>query len=115
MTSFPFPPLHARLSEFISIPNVEEAGFVILRKRHPFLLGKAYQKAQGIYKHYLQPCGLTPKQLLVLEALFEEESLSAGDLGKRLVLDNATLSGILGRLAESGWLTKSPDDVGTGV
>ena len=37
-----------------------------------FLLGKAYQKAQGIYKTHLAPYGLTPMQFLVLEALFEE-------------------------------------------
>jgi len=49
-------------------------------------------------------------QFLVLEALFEEEGISAGDLGKKLVLDNATLSGILGRLADSGWISKSPDN-----
>lgn len=75
-----------------------------------FLLGKAYQKAQGIYKTHLTPYGLTPMQFLVLEALFEEEGISAGDLGKKLVLDNATLSGILGRLADSGWISKSPDN-----
>jgi DNA-binding MarR family transcriptional regulator len=75
-----------------------------------FLLGKAYQKAQGIYKNHLQSYGLTPIQFLVLEALFEEEGISAGDIGRRLVLDNATLSGILGRLAEGGWITKSTAD-----
>ena len=74
-----------------------------------FLLGKAYQKAQGIYKTHLAPYALTPMQFLVLEALFEDEGISAVDLGKRLVLDNATLSGILGRLADGGWITKSPD------
>jgi DNA-binding MarR family transcriptional regulator len=73
------------------------------------LLGKAYQKAQGIYKTHLAPYALTPMQFLVLEALFEDEGISAVDLGKRLLLDNATLSGILGRLADGGWITKSPD------
>jgi DNA-binding MarR family transcriptional regulator len=55
----------------------------------------------------MQPYGLTPIQGLVLHALYEEEGLSAGELGKRLNLDNATLSGVLDRMAENGWLTKN--------
>ena len=43
------------------------------------------------------------------EALREEDGLSAGDIGKRLVLDNATLSGVLDRLAERGWIEKQTD------
>jgi DNA-binding MarR family transcriptional regulator len=45
-------------------------------------------------------------QALVLHAIYEEEGLSAGELGKRLALDNATLSGVLDRMAEGGWIIK---------
>ena len=62
-----------------------------------FLLAKAYQKAHGNLKKRLHPYGLTPIQNLILQALQEEDGLSAGDIGKRLVLDNATLSGVLDR------------------
>ena len=74
-----------------------------------FLLAKAYQRAHGSLKKRLQPHGLTPIQYLILETLFEEDGLSAGDIGKRLVLDNATLSGVLERLAEREWITKETD------
>jgi DNA-binding MarR family transcriptional regulator len=74
-----------------------------------FLLAKAYQKAHGNLKKRLHPYGLTPIQNLVLEVLREEDGLSAGDIGKRLVLDNATLSGVLDRLAERGWIEKRTD------
>jgi DNA-binding MarR family transcriptional regulator len=75
-----------------------------------FLLAKAYQKAHGYFKKRLQEQGLTPVQHLVLEALWEEEGLSAGDIGKKLMLDSATLSGILERMAEKGWVVKATDD-----
>jgi DNA-binding MarR family transcriptional regulator len=53
--------------------------------------------------------GLTPIQQLVLGALFQDEGISAGDLGKKLILDPATLSGILDRMAEGGWIVKETD------
>lgn len=75
-----------------------------------FLLAKAYQRAYGNFKKRLQVYGLTPVQNLVLLALAEEEGLSAGEIGKRLLLDNATLSGVLDRLAEGGWIIKRVSD-----
>lgn len=74
-----------------------------------FLLAKAYQKAHGRLKKHLQPNGLTPIQHLILATLWEEEGLSASEIGKRLVLDSATLSGVLDRLAEKGWIVKETD------
>ena len=74
-----------------------------------FLLAKAYQKAQGIFKKRLHTYGLTPMQHLILEALWKEDGLSASDIGKNLVLDGATLSGVLERLALSGWILKKTD------
>jgi DNA-binding MarR family transcriptional regulator len=75
-----------------------------------FLLSKAYQKAFGNFKRRLQEYGLTPVQSLVLMTISEEEGLSAGEIGKRLVLDNATLSGVLDRLADGGWIIKTTAD-----
>lgn len=72
-----------------------------------FILSKANQKVYGTFKSRLSPYGMTPMQGLVLHALYEEEHLSAGELGKRLVLDSATLSGVLDRMAEAGWIVKT--------
>ena len=74
-----------------------------------FLLAKAYQKAHGDFKKRLHSYGLTPIQHLVLEALWDEDGLSAGDIGKRLVFDGATLSGVLDRLCAGGWVLKKSD------
>lgn len=77
-----------------------------------FLLAKAFQRASGRFKKHFQAYGLTPVQSLVLTAVSEEEGLSAGELGKLLVLDQATISGVLDRMAEAGWIIKetAPED-----
>jgi DNA-binding MarR family transcriptional regulator len=74
-----------------------------------FLLAKAYQRAHGILKDRLRPYGLTNVQFLILGTLGEEDGLSAGEIGQRLVLDSATLSGTLDRMSDNGWITKEPD------
>jgi DNA-binding MarR family transcriptional regulator len=74
-----------------------------------FLLAKAYQKAHSTFKKRLIDYGLTPIQHLILEALWQEDGQSAGDIGKKLVLDGATLSGVLDRLAAGNWIKKEPD------
>lgn len=75
-----------------------------------FLLAKAYQKAHADFKQRLKPYGLTNLQHLVLEGLWYREGMTAAELGKHLVLDKATLSGVLERMAEAGWIVKQPDE-----
>jgi DNA-binding MarR family transcriptional regulator len=75
-----------------------------------FLLAKAYQKAHGCLKKRLAEYGLTPIQVLVIEALRDEEGVSSGELGRKLSLDSATLSGVLERLVEKGWIVKETDE-----
>ncbi len=77
-----------------------------------FLLAKAYQRAHGDFKEILKPYGLTNLQHLVLEGLWYQEGQTAAELGKMLVLDKATLSGVLERMHDGGWIEKrrDPDD-----
>lgn len=74
-----------------------------------FLIAKANQNAQRILKEQLKRFGLTTVQGLILGELFEEDGVTASDLGNRLVLDNATVSGVLDRLLEKGWIRKETD------
>jgi len=74
-----------------------------------FLLAKAYQKAHGTFKKRLIGYGLTPIQHLILEVLWDEDGLSASAISERLVLDPATLSGVLDRMVSGGWVLKQPD------
>lgn len=74
-----------------------------------FLVAKANQNAQKILKERLKKFGLTTVQGLILGELFEEDGVTASDIGNRLVLDNATVSGVLDRLLEKGWIKKETD------
>jgi len=74
-----------------------------------YLLAKAYQRAHGIFKEHLKGYGLTVVQQLILAALAQEEGQSAGEIGHKLVLDSATVSGTLDRMTENGWISKEPD------
>ena len=75
-----------------------------------FNLAKAYQTAHGRLAALLKPLGLTPIQTLVLDAIAQGDGPSASEIGKRLLLDNATISGVLDRLADGGWIVKQADE-----
>ena len=74
-----------------------------------FLIAKVYQKAHSNFKKQLQQYDLTPMRHLVLEALWNEEGLTAGEIARRLALDNATLSGVIDRMSKTGWIVKQAD------
>ncbi|MBI5966405.1 MAG: MarR family transcriptional regulator [Deltaproteobacteria bacterium] len=71
-----------------------------------FLLAKAYQRAHGLLKKKLLPFGLTPVQHLILSVLADEGPLSPAEISERTVVDSATLSGVLDRMAEAGLIKK---------
>ena len=77
-----------------------------------FLLGKAYQRAHADFKKRLKPYDLTNLQHLVLEGLWYRPGITAAELGKMLILDKATLSGVLERMVQAKWIIKKadPDD-----
>ena len=74
-----------------------------------FLLGKAYQKAHADFKKRLKPYGLTNIQHLILEGLWYQEGMTATEICKLLIMDKATVSGVLERMLETGWIEKRPD------
>ena len=74
-----------------------------------FLLAKASQRVSGVFKARLRPYGLTPVQNLILSALREEDGVPVGEIGRKLALDTATLTGTLDRMAQAGWVEKRPD------
>lgn len=74
-----------------------------------FFLAKAHQKAHSLLKQKLAPYGLTNMQHLILEGIWYQEGATAAELSKLLILDKATLSGIIDRLDDGGWIKKQPD------
>lgn len=79
------------------------------RENIVFLIAKAHQRSQAVLKGYLQSFGLTPMQCLFMEALWEEDGLSVGEIGRRILLDTATLAGILERMVTAGWVRREAD------
>ena len=75
-----------------------------------FLLGKAYQQVNQAARQQLAPHGVTPIQYAVLAILWEQDGQSGAELGERLQLDSATVTGVLDRLGNAGLIERRPDD-----
>lgn len=71
-----------------------------------FYLGKAYQRVTQSTKQRLAPYGVTPAQYAVLKVLWERDHQSGAELGERLVLDSATMTGLLDRLEHVGLIER---------
>jgi len=71
-----------------------------------FVITKANQRVFGKFKPMFARHGLTPTQALVISALYQKDGISVGEIAKQLVLDYATLSGVLDRMVTSGWIVK---------
>lgn len=74
-----------------------------------FLLAKAYQHVAAAAKARLSPYGVTPTQYAVLKVLWEHDGQSGAELGNRLQLDSATITGVLDRLAHGGLIERQAD------
>ena len=67
-----------------------------------FYLGKAYQRVTQSAKQRLAAYGVTPPQYALLKVLWERDNQSGAELSERLVLDSATMTGLLDRLEHAG-------------
>lgn len=73
-----------------------------------FLLGKAYQKVFQLEKARLSEYGVTPVQFVLLHVLWEKDGQKGVELGSRLRLDGATITGLLDRLEQMGLIERRP-------
>lgn len=71
-----------------------------------FPLYAAARKVVNEYNPLLKPYGLTYTQYIVFLALWEQGKVKVGDLGKRLHLDCGTLTPLLKKMEESGWISR---------
>ncbi|MFC4428869.1 MarR family transcriptional regulator [Citricoccus alkalitolerans] len=71
-----------------------------------FALYSAARAAQQAYRPLLDDLGLTYPQYLVLLVLWEQDGQTVSALGERLHLDSGTLSPLLRRLDENGFITR---------
>jgi len=71
-----------------------------------FPLYACARRVTGAYHPLLKPLGLTYTQYLVLLALWESGKEKVGDLCRRLYLDCGTLTPLLKKMEENGWVTR---------
>ena len=74
-----------------------------------FLLGKAAQQVSRRARELLAPHGITPGQYALLKVLDGGAGLSGAELGQRLVLDSASITGLVDRLEALGLIERRPD------
>ena len=86
--------------------NQEEIPQLKLDGQLCFPLYAAARKAVNAYTPMLKPLGLTYTQYIVLLALWESGKTTVGDLCRTLYLDCGTLTPLLKKMEESGWITR---------
>ena len=79
---------------------------LLLKNQLCFPLYACGRKIVARYTPYLKPLGLTYTQYIVLMVLWEEESVTVGQLGEKLHLDAGTLTPLLKRLEKAGYVTR---------
>ena len=71
-----------------------------------FPLYACARKVIGAYNPLLKPMGLTYTQYIVMLELWDKEKEKVGELCHRLYLDCGTITPMLKKMEESGWLTR---------
>ena len=71
-----------------------------------FPLYAGARKVVNLYTPYLKPLGLTYTQYIVFLVLWEEGEISVGELGKKLYLDNGTLTPLLKKMEQQGYIIR---------
>lgn len=73
-----------------------------------FALAVASRSVIGVYRPILEPLGLTHPQYLVMLALWGDAPLRFGEVAEMLRMDAATLSPIVKRLEQAGFVERVP-------
>lgn len=71
-----------------------------------FPLYAAARNVTGLYTPWLKPLGLTYTQYIVLLVLWEHDGVSVTEIGEKLMLDNGTLSPLLKKMEQAGYVAR---------
>lgn len=71
-----------------------------------FPLYAAARNVTGLYTPWLKPLGLTYTQYIVFLVLWEKDGVSVTEIGEKLMLDNGTLSPLLKKMEQAGYLER---------
>ncbi len=77
-----------------------------------FPLYAAARSITNLYTPYLKPLGLTYTQYITFLVLWEKDGITVSEIGSRLMLDNGTISPMLKKLEQAGYIerARSKDD-----
>ena len=71
-----------------------------------FPLYAASRNVISLYTPYLKPLGLTYTQYIVFLVLWERDGITVGEICDRLMLDNGTLSPLLKKMQQAGYVER---------
>lgn len=72
-----------------------------------FSIYAASRAITRVYRPLLEPHGLTYPQYLVLLILWEKDGQAVGEIGRRLYLDSGTLTPLLKRMEQAGFIVRA--------
>jgi len=91
-----------------AVPGVSEVPELLrLDNQLCFSIYAASRAITRAYRPLLEPLGLTYPQYLVLLILWEQDGQSVNEIGRRLYLDSGTLTPLLKRMEQSGFLVRA--------
>ncbi|MBR2835549.1 MAG: MarR family transcriptional regulator [Coriobacteriales bacterium] len=71
-----------------------------------FPLYAAARNVTNLYTPWLKPLGLTYTQYIVFLVLWEKDGISVSEIGEKLMLDNGTLSPLLKKMEQAGYIMR---------
>ena len=71
-----------------------------------FPLYAAARNVTSLYTPLLKPMGLTYTQYIVFLVLWEKDGISVSEIGEKLMLDNGTLSPLLKKMEQAGYVER---------
>jgi DNA-binding MarR family transcriptional regulator len=80
---------------------------LLLERQLCFALSVASRSVVGAYRPVLEKLGLTHPQYLVMLALWERSPRTVRDISEALLLEPATVTPLLKRLEEAGFVTRT--------
>ena len=72
-----------------------------------FPLYAAARSITGFYSPYLKPLGLTYTQYIVFLVLWEKDGIPVGEICKKLMLDNGTITPLLKKMQTAGYIERN--------
>ena len=89
------------------VTTVETYPQLMLEGQLCFPLYAASRRIVNSYTPYLKPLGLTYTQYIVFLCLWEYGESTVGDLCKRLYLDNGTITPLIKRMEQEGYVLRA--------